>query len=142
MIDSRRLEDLQPIVSNKIKEFIALCANEGIDLLITSTYRDNESQDALYSQGRTTKGFIVTNARGGESFHNWRVAADVVPLRNGKPVWGTSGPDGDLWNKIGLIGESCGLEWAGRWKGKLRELAHFQYTEGNPIEFFKNGGTI
>ena len=62
-------------------------------------------------------------------FRNWRVAFDVVPLRHGKPVWDTSGANERLWQQIGALGESLGLEWAGRWR-KFRELAHFQFTDG------------
>jgi peptidoglycan L-alanyl-D-glutamate endopeptidase CwlK len=37
---------------------------------ITCTYRSNEEQNRLYSQGRTTPGKIVTNAKAGQSKHN------------------------------------------------------------------------
>ena len=87
MINSRKLEDLHPKVKPMVEAFIQKCADNGIDLLVTSTYRDHESQNALYAQGRTTPGKKVTNAKGGQSWHNWRVAVDIVPLRNGKPVW-------------------------------------------------------
>lgn len=129
MINSRKIEDLHPAVAEKCRAFIALCQSNGIDILITSTYRDHESQDALYAQGRTATGKKVTNAKGGQSWHNWRLAFDVVPMRNGKPVWGTSGDDGVLWRKVGELGEQVGLEWAGRWK-KFAEMAHFQWTGG------------
>ena len=136
---SRRIEDLTPAVQQRAKALVNAAKDAGIDLLITSTYRSNEEQAALYAQGRTKPGAIVTNARPGDSYHNWRCAFDVVPLRNGKPVWGTTGPDGDLWRKVGELGESVGLEWAGRWTGKLREMAHFQYTGGLTLADFKAG---
>lgn len=141
MINSRNLNDLHPKVKPMVEEFIQKCADNGIDLLVTSTYRDHESQNALYAQGRTTPGKKVTNAKGGQSWHNWRVAVDIVPMRNGKPVWGTTGPDGELWNKVGEIGESVGLEWAGRWK-TFKEFAHFQYTGGLSLADFQAGKTL
>lgn len=113
MINSRDLNDLTPEVKAKAEAFIAACLLEGIDILVTSTYRDNEAQTALYAQGRTKRGVIVTNAKAGYSYHNFRVAFDVVPLVNGKPVWNTKGLDRPLWQKIGAIGKQCGLEWAG-----------------------------
>jgi peptidoglycan L-alanyl-D-glutamate endopeptidase CwlK len=139
---SRKIEDLVPAVQQRAKALVKAAKDAGIDLLITSTYRSNEEQAALYAQGRTKPGAIVTNARPGDSYHNWRCAFDVVPLRNGKPVWGTTGPDGDLWRKIGEMGETVGLEWAGRWTGKLREMAHFQYTGGLRLADFKAGREI
>jgi peptidoglycan LD-endopeptidase CwlK len=141
MINSRSLDELHPIVKQKVQKFIEECDKAGIDLLVTSTYRDRESQDELYAQGRSNPGKVVTNAKAGQSFHNYRCAVDVVPLRNGKPVWNMSGPDEDLWNKVGTIGESCGLEWAGRWK-KFKETAHFQYTGGLTLTDLQNGKTI
>jgi peptidoglycan L-alanyl-D-glutamate endopeptidase CwlK len=129
MVNSRSLSDLLPPVRARAQAFLDACGKQGIDILITSTYRDLDSQAALYAQGRTAPGKRVTNAKPGQSFHNFRVAFDVVPLRAGKPVWGTSGPDADLWERIGKIGESVGLEWAGRWVA-FREFAHFQYTGG------------
>ena len=141
MINSRDLKELHPIVQAKAHTFIERCRQAGIDILITSTYRDHASQNALYAQGRTIKGKIVTNARGGDSFHNWRVAFDCVPIRNGKPVWGTTGEDGKLWKKVGEIGQSCGLEWAGSWKS-FPEFAHFQHTNGLTLQDFKAGKKI
>jgi peptidoglycan L-alanyl-D-glutamate endopeptidase CwlK len=129
MVNSRSLSDLLPPVRARAQAFLDACSKQGIDILITSTYRDLDSQAALYAQGRTAPGKRVTNAKPGQSFHNWRVAFDVVPMRSGKPVWGTSGQDADLWERIGKIGESVGLEWAGRW-ASFREFAHFQYTGG------------
>ena len=143
MINSRDLKELYPTVAGKAYTFVERCRQAGIDLLVTSTYRDKQSQDALYAQGRSKEGKIVTNAKGGQSFHNYRVALDVVPLRSGKPVWGTTAPDDKaLWAKVGEIGEACGLTWSGRWKGKMREMAHFQYTSGLTLEDFQAGKTF
>jgi peptidoglycan L-alanyl-D-glutamate endopeptidase CwlK len=129
MVNSRSLSDLLPPARARAQAFLDACGKQGIDILITSTYRDLDSQAALFAQGRTAPGKRVTNAKPGQSFHNWRVAFDMVPLRAGKPVWNTTGPDADLWERIGKIGESVGLEWAGRWV-TFREFAHFQYTGG------------
>lgn len=141
MINSRKIDDLNPKVAVMCRKFIAECEKQDIDILITSTYRDAASQTDLYAQGRTKPGRIVTNAKAGQSWHNWRCAFDVVPLRSGKPVWGTLGKDLELWNKVGAIGESVGLEWAGRWK-RFREFPHFQFTGGLTLADFQAGKTF
>ena len=133
MINSRKIEDLLPDVAVKAREFKALALTNGIDVLITSTYRDFESQNALYAQGRTTPGAIVTKAKGGYSWHNYRVAFDVVPVVNGKAVWSTSGPNLAVWLKLGQLGKFIGLEWAGDWVS-FKEYPHFQYTQGKSLE--------
>jgi len=90
-------------------------------------------------------GLRVTNAKPGESMHNKTLgelpaslAYDLVVLRYGKPVW-TTGGDGmdndtsdddtddlELWQRVGVLGEAAGLEWAGRWI-KFKEFPHFQW---------------
>ena len=137
MINSRNLSDLHPKVKTLCEQFIASCAKQNIDILITSTYRDTESQNALYAQGRTAPGSKVTNAKGGQSFHNWKVAFDFVPIVNGKTQWN----DTVLFTKCGEIAESIGLEWAGRWV-KFKELAHCQFTNGLTLADFQAGKTI
>lgn len=135
MISSRSLDDLHPIVKQMALLHVAACKDAGVDLLIYCTYRDDESQDALYAQGRTKPGAIVTNAKAGESMHNYCLAYDCVPLKNGKPTWG----DRDAYYTVGVCGESVGLEWAGRWQGKLRETAHFQFTQGLTLKDLQAG---
>jgi peptidoglycan L-alanyl-D-glutamate endopeptidase CwlK len=97
-----------------------------------------ESQKALYAQGRTTKGNIVTNAKAGQSFHNYRVAFDFVPIVGGKCVWNDAG----LFSKCGRIAQSLGLEWAGAWAGKFKETAHCQFTGGLSLADFQKGKTL
>ena len=122
MINSRELTELHPRVAALALRLIEESKKQGIDLLITSTYRDIESQNALYRIGRNIKGAgvtknrpmgnIVTNASGGQSFHNWRVAFDFVPIVAGKAMWNNLA----IFKTVGAIGKSLGLEWAGDWK--------------------------
>jgi peptidoglycan L-alanyl-D-glutamate endopeptidase CwlK len=137
MINSRNLDDLAPPVKQRAQAFIDAAKAKGIDLLVTSTYRDSESQNALYAQGRTTPGNIVTRAKAGESWHNHRCALDVVPLVNGKAIW----DDQAMWKQVGEIGKSCGLEWAGDWK-TFKEYPHFQYTNGMTLAQLQQGAKI
>jgi peptidoglycan LD-endopeptidase CwlK len=123
-ISSRSLADLHPAVAEKAKKLIALCKAEGIDLLVTSTYRSMDEQADLYAQGRTKPGKKVTNAKPGASLHNHALAFDVVPLVSGKPVWNNT-----LWPRIGSLGESLGLTWGGRFQ-TFKDFPHFQFTAG------------
>ena len=75
MISSRDLNDLHPAVKRRALAMISACDADGITLLITSTYRDNASQDKLYAQGRGgAVGPVVTNAKGGQSWHSEALA--------------------------------------------------------------------
>ena len=135
---SRSLDDLHPTVKRMAEQFLGACEVHGIDVLIYCTYRSPEEQDELYRQGRSKPGNVVTNARGGDSFHNWRCAFDFVPMVAGKPAWN----DKALYLKAGGIAESVGLEWSGRWTGKLKETAHCQYSAGLSIAALKDGRTF
>jgi peptidoglycan L-alanyl-D-glutamate endopeptidase CwlK len=153
MFSSRKIDDLATPAKIKALMFLAKAKDAGIDVLVTCTVRDAETQNALYARGRTraqldaaglahvesAPGPIVTNAKSGDSYHQYACAFDVVPLRDGKPVWNTSGADGELWARLGAIGEAGGLEWAGRWHGHMREMAHFQYTGGIALADFRAG---
>ena len=138
LVNSRSLSDLNPKVAAMCSEFINQCKARGIDVIITSTYRDADSQTALYNQGRTMPGKIVTNAKAGQSFHNWKVAFDFCPIVNGKAAWDNK----DLFATCGNIAEGIGLEWAGRWAGKFKETAHCQYTGGLTLADFQKGKTL
>ena len=135
-MSSRKLTDLHPQMQPMVTRFLANARAAGIDLLATCTYRSNEEQAALYAIGRTKPGRIVTNAKPGRSTHNntlngkpAALAVDVVPLRDGKPVWSASDP---VWKRVGEIGEKVGLEWAGRWT-TFREYPHFQHPQAKTL---------
>lgn len=138
MISSRNIADLHPYVQELAHQHMSMCYEHDIDLLIYCTYRDFEDQNRLYAQGRTTAGPIVTYARGGDSMHNWRLAYDCVPLVGGKAMWS----DDTLIDAVGAFGEMVGLEWAGRWTGRMREKVHFQYTGGLTVADLKAGATL
>lgn len=137
MVNSRDIDDLIPEVAQQCRALIEACKQENIDIIVTSTYRDFASQNALHAQGRSVaskaKGEkIVTNAKAGQSFHNFRIAFDVVPIVAGKAVWNNEA----VWNKIGELGKNLGLEWAGDWV-KFKEKAHFQKAGQNTSDLIK-----
>jgi peptidoglycan L-alanyl-D-glutamate endopeptidase CwlK len=135
---SRSLLDLVPPVRERAEAFLSNCKSAGIDVLIYCTYRSPEEQDELYKIGRTLPGKIATNARGGQSWHNFHAAFDFVPMIGGKPQFNNK----TLYAKCGAIAESVGLEWAGRWTGSLKETAHCQYRGGLTLAEANSGKTI
>lgn len=120
MINSREIDDLNPAVAAMARKLIALAAKENITIQITSTYRDNAYQNWLFAQGRTRKGKIVTYAKGGESWHNHRLAFDFVVIKNKKADWG----DMKSYQRVRAIAKTLGLE------GLSFELAHLQARGG------------
>ncbi|HEY8916285.1 MAG TPA: RHS repeat-associated core domain-containing protein [Chitinophaga sp.] len=116
-----RIGALHADVQLKMKEMILAFNKEtGLSWAVTQGYRTIEYQDALYAQGRTAPGNIVTQARGGQSAHNFGMGVDVAPFVNGRI-------DYDWWIRtietgerlrVGKLGESIlggGDVWGGRW---------------------------
>ena len=117
---------LDPEFAKKLSCFEIALAKQGIKVILTWGYRSIESQNGLYAKGRTTPGSIVTNARGGYSWHNYGLAADYAFIIDGKVTW--NGP----WDKFGKIARQCGLEWGGDWK-KFTDRPHVQCTRGKTL---------
>ncbi len=111
----------------KVGKLLDKARKEGIQLRVISAYRDCDEQNRLYSKGRTLPGSKVTNAKCGQSAHNYGKAVDVVEFRDGQPLW-----ENPRWVQIGRLGESVGLEWGGRWNGFV-DRPHFQDLGGKTI---------
>ena len=123
---SARIEDLEPDVQDMALDFLQHCARSGLTLRVTQTRRTHAEQAALYAQGRSEPGKIVTNAPPGYSWHSFGRAFDVCHM--GSDPY----PEDDaFWEKIGEVGESCGLEWGGRWKHPDRP--HFEHHGGTTL---------
>jgi peptidoglycan L-alanyl-D-glutamate endopeptidase CwlK len=98
------------------------------------TLRTDKEQDELYAQGRNKPGKKVTNAKGGQSFHNFGLAFDIVLIIDGKEAsWNTLKDfDGDKiadWMEVVAIAKEHGWEWGGDWT-KFKDAPHFQKTHG------------
>lgn len=128
MIDSRDLNDLLPELKQLAERFIRECALNNIQVMIYSTYRDVEKQNSIYAQGRTKPGKIVTKAKGGQSYHNFRRAFDFAVVVNGKIKW----EDVQAYSRAGRIATTLGLEWGGDWKS-FKDVYHCQLTDGKSL---------
>jgi peptidoglycan L-alanyl-D-glutamate endopeptidase CwlK len=94
----------------------------GIDIKVISGTRSYQEQDELYAQGRTKPGPIVTNARAGQSYHNFGLAFDAGVFRNGEYI-----EECPEYAALGALGKRIGLEWGGDWIS-LADEPHFQYN--------------
>lgn len=156
---SRLMSDLHPSVRARAIAMLQQLEIKKIIVLIYCTLRSRQEQAAHYAQSRQELVIVnrlrrqvgmapITNeensipatwARPGLSWHEYGLALDMVPVVCGKLIWTKTDP---LWKKLGAIGVSCGLEWAGNWRAPKTETPHFQYTgkftkedleKGNPI---------
>lgn len=132
---SRDLNTLAQCLQPVAHTFADQCAERGLPIRFTHTRRTDAEQQALYDQGRTTPGRIVTHAKPGQSPHNFGLAFDVVFLDTTTQApwditWDLPGRE-DEWEAIGAIGEALGLVWGGRWKTPDRP--HFEWPNWRTV---------
>lgn len=119
---SSRLAGVDPEVATRVQRVLDAMAALGFPMVVTAGLRTVEQQQALYAQGRTAPGRIVTYADGVRkpSHHQSGRAVDCVFLVDGKPSWA----EGHPWAAYGACAEAVGLTWGGRWK--MRDLPHVE----------------
>jgi D-alanyl-D-alanine carboxypeptidase len=90
----------------------------GFNLYVSADFRSYDEQQVLYNQGRTVNGHIVTQARGGQSMHNFGLAVDFADHADGNNL---------DYGELTAINSWCGLEHGDR--GFL-DLPHYEYRGG------------
>ena len=135
-ITLERIKTMHPKLRDELLEQYAY-ANEkllpkGVRLRFAYTLRTNAEQDALYAIGRTKQGRIITNARGGQSMHNYGLAFDIVILKDldNNGTFETASYDLDkYWMAVTNYFKSKGWEWGGDW-WSFKDAPHFQKVFG------------
>lgn len=125
-----RLHLLHPICRDKAIEAYNEAIKttpDGVHPYIDQTYRTFEESNKLYAQGRTTPGQIVSNAKGGQSWHNYGLALDFHLQINGKDIW-------DEKNQNWMVVVNCfkqhGFTWGGNFPGTFKDYPHLEYKGG------------
>jgi len=120
---SRDLNLLEPGTRKRVGWLLSWCKKQGIDIIVTCTYRTPAEQTTLYAQGRTKPGSKVTNARAWRSWHNVRRAFDICFTDGKKAIY--SGPLAK-WNEVAAKAKEIGLTWGGNFRS-FKDKPHFQY---------------
>ena len=108
-VNARAIAGLDPRLQDATRDFLNLAHYFGTDLRIIQGYRSFEEQNKFYAQGRTTPGPKITNAKGGQSYHQYGLAFDVVVMQNGVPNWNVTVSPGIAWLATGIYG----FDWGG-----------------------------
>ncbi|OMD19946.1 hypothetical protein BJP48_31600 [Paenibacillus odorifer] len=141
---SKRLVGLHPVVLAAATVLIERCYARGVPIVITQGLRTIAEQDALYSQGRTKSGSIVTNAKGGYSYHNFGLAVDfVLLLPNGSSVsWDMNRDYNENnikdWIEVVEEAKKLGFDWGGDWTS-FKDYPHFQMVFGLTLTQLRAG---
>lgn len=142
-ISDQRVASLHPLVRGEVKHLIENVEAgfpPNLAVRIVQGLRTIKEQNDLYAQGRTKPGNIVTNAKGGSSFHNYGIAIDFAILsdKNGDGYfdelsWNIrkdNDKDGTAdWLEVVKVFEASGWEWGGRWHS-IVDYPHLQKTFG------------
>jgi len=125
-----KLKGVHPNLVKVIEEAIK---DTPIDFTVTSGVRTLAEQQALYAQGRTTKGSIVTNADGVKSKSNHQVksdgyghAIDFVPYVNGKVDWNNESNFRTIANHILATAKRLGISVESGMNWNFKDLPHIQ----------------
>jgi peptidoglycan L-alanyl-D-glutamate endopeptidase CwlK len=132
-VTQERIEKLHPSVRDEVKKIIAECdsaLNGRAKIRITQGLRTFAEQEKLYNQGRTSPGKKVTNAKAGQSIHNYGLAVDICLIVDGKDVSWDTAKDWDNdgvadWYECVKIFAKYGWDWGGNWK-TFKDLPHFE----------------
>jgi peptidoglycan LD-endopeptidase CwlK len=120
----KTIATLQPEVRSYARALVLKATAIGITIKVISGLRTYDEQNALYAQGRTKPGRVVTNARGGYSNHNFGIAFDIGVFDGASYV-----PESPRYKAVGALGAELGLEWGGNWK-TIKDEPHFQLRPG------------
>jgi peptidoglycan LD-endopeptidase CwlK len=138
-----RLHDVHPELMRRIVKLDVLVP--AISLQVAQGLRTFAQQDALYAQGRTAPGPIVTHAKASQSAHCYGYAVDLVPedVMPGQPNWDANTP---AWQKMLGAGLAVGLAEGAKWRSAKIDNPHFYLQElpADPTDqmytLFLNGG--
>lgn len=136
----KTIKSLLPQIQERARQLVRNAAAKGIEIKIISGLRTYDEQDALFAKGRTSPGSKVTNAQGGQSWHNHGCAFDFGVFEDGKYI-----EDGPQYKAVGKLGKELGFEWGGDWK-TINDEPHFQDANGQTIAqakaLHKKGKTV
>jgi peptidoglycan L-alanyl-D-glutamate endopeptidase CwlK len=102
----------------------------GVHPIITQGYRTFDESNKLYQQGRTTSGEIVTNAKAGQSWHNYGLAVDFALVINGNAEWNQNDPN---WMTVVNIFKNHGFNWGGDFPGTFKDYPHLENKMGQTL---------
>jgi hypothetical protein len=121
----KNILSLSSPMKEKAMQFIdTVYKNTKEGLTITDTYRTAEQQRDLYAKGRTKPGKTVTNAKPGESYHNYGLAFDVY-FNAGSKIDNTVDLSRTMTADIAKYAEKLGLSWGGSWES-FKDYPHFE----------------
>lgn len=142
----QRIAQLHPMISSDVRRIVCHINNNVLTgrakVRVSQGVRTWAEQTELYAQGRTKPGKKVTNAKAGQSIHNFALAFDIVLIIDGKEAsWDTQKDwDGDKqsdWMEVVTEFKKEGFSWGGDWRS-FKDMPHFEKTFGKTLAQLQN----
>ncbi len=124
-VSEQRLALVHPDLARRVHAALDALAQHGTFFRVAQGLRTFAEQDALYAQGRTAAGHVVTNARGGWSNHNFGCAVDCYPFLQGRSGDVNFNPSSVQFQAMVVALKAQGLAWGGDWHDPV-DPPHFQ----------------
>lgn len=127
-----KLHGVHPILVAKVGQIQMAMTELRFPMVVTDGVRTDAQQAALYAQGRTAPGPVVTHADGVQHRSNHQTHADgyghAVDMAfldtNGRPSWDDSYP----WALYGAMGKALRLVWGGEFT-TIPDRPHLELPE-------------
>ena len=144
-ITLQRVNLLHPAIRQEVLDTITQIENNSfpatVKIRIVQGLRTIEEQNELFAQGRTKPGSIVTNAKGGSSYHNYGLAFDFVLMydKDGNGSfealsWDINydfDKDGSMdWQEVVKPFKALNYTWGGDFRS-IPDSPHLEKTFGN-----------
>jgi len=127
-----KINSLHPKIREEVRLLVYQVNNfvlkSDVKMLVTQGLRTFAEQTVIYNQKPK-----VTNAKAGQSFHNYGLAFDFCLVQNGKTIWDTKKDfDNDKvadWMEVVAIFKNAGYKWGGNFTS-IYDAPHFEKTFG------------
>lgn len=122
---------LNPQFVQQVLQLMKKMQERGYPLALLEGYRSPERQDDLAQLAN-----VVTKAKGGQSKHQYGLAVDLAPIKDGKVVISEKDPWAfDAYQALGEEAVALGLTWGGKWS--FKDYGHIEQT-GSLAVLLKN----
>lgn len=128
-----KIDTLSPLIRAEVQAGVdyvnANILTGSVNMVVTQGLRTFAEQDALFAKKPK-----VTNAKGGQSIHNYGLAFDFCLVDGKTTIWDTNKDyDGDKhpdWMEVVAYFKSLGYVWGGDFKS-ITDKPHFEKTFGH-----------
>ncbi|ALN55786.1 L-alanyl-D-glutamate peptidase [Lysobacter enzymogenes] len=119
----RRWEQIDRDFRQRVLAIYKVMEGRGIKMVLVEGFRSAKRQAELAAAGKATR------AGAGQSCHQYGLAVDSAPIRNGKLQWDMNDPwTRDAYHLYGQLAQEAGLEWGGSWRS-IKDYVHLEQKD-------------